>query len=311
MAVQKKLQATSRRIEKLLREDSLERIRVRGKRVLLIICFFLVVLLSWILVQAWMSLSTESVRLGNDIEQQLASSKVQKSLADKPSANYDSIKKDLLFGKVEAATPVVSNVSAVPTPKVSTVALTLIGVYVSDDPIDSYAIIENNKDKEQEVFERGQTIFDAAKLLKIFPDKVEIDRNGTIEVLALEEGGSGGSGTGSSSSSDGASEELIKVDETELTQQLENLPLLLTQARAVPYFKDGKAVGLRLFAIKRDSLYEKVGLKNGDILVDINGESLADITQAAKIFEKLKTDRELSLKLERSRQNKVLKYEIR
>jgi general secretion pathway protein C len=309
MAVHKKLQATSRRIEKLLREDSLERIRVRGKRILLLACFLLIGLLSWVLMQGWMSLSTESVKLGNDIEQQLASSKVQKSLSDRPKTDYSSIKTDLLFGKVEAPVAAV-NVGSVPAPKVSTVALTLIGVYVSDDPTDSYAIIENNKDKEQEVFERGQSVFAAAKLLRIFTDKVEIDRNGTIEVLALEEGGTGGPSSGSGASSDGT-EELIKVDETELTQQLENLPLLLTQARAVPYFKDGKAVGLRLFAIKRDSLYEKVGLKNGDILVDINGESLADITQAAKIFEKLKTDRELSLKLERSRQNKVLKYEIR
>jgi general secretion pathway protein C len=309
MAAHRKLQATSRRIEKLLREDSLERIRVRGKRALLALCFCLLALLSWVLMRGWMSLSTESVKLGNDIEQQLTASKVQKSLVDKPTTSYDSIKKDLLFGKVESAAPAAANVAAAPTPKASTVALTLIGVYVSDDPTDSYAIIENNKDKEQEVFERGQSIFEAAKLLKIFTDRVEIDRAGTIEVLALEEGATGG--VSSSSDSSGESEELIKVDETELTEQLENLPLLLTQARAVPYFKDGKAVGLRLFAIKRDSLYEKVGLKNGDILVDINGESLADITQAAKIFEKLKTDRELSLKLERSRQNKVLKYEIR
>ena len=86
---------------------------------------------------------------------------------------------------------------------------------------------------------------------------------------------------------------------------------MLTQARAVPYFKDGKSIGLRLFAIKSDSIFEKIGLKNADILKAVNGNSLADLTQAIKLFETLKKERSLSLTLERTNEEKEFKYEIR
>src|SRR5690606_25165144 len=139
-------------------------------------------------------------------------------------------------------------------------------------------------------------------------DRVELLRNGQSEWLVLEE-----SLLGSDGPVDEAPEgsEEILVDEGELNTALDNLPLLLTQARAVPYFKDGKPVGLRLFAIKSDSLYEKVGLKNGDILKSINGNSLGDNSQAMKLFETLRQERSLTVTLERNRQTKVFHYTIR
>ena len=87
--------------------------------------------------------------------------------------------------------------------------------------------------------------------------------------------------------------------------------MLLTQARAVPYFKDGRSIGLRLFAIKTGSLYEKLGLKNGDILKSINGNSLGDLSQAMKLFEQLKQERSISVMLERDKQDKEFRYQIR
>ena len=195
-----------------------------------------------------------------------------------------------------------------PAPKPETkLALTLIGTFLSGSE-DPYAIIESKKSKEQDVFSPGDSIFDAAKLVAIFNDRVDIDRNGTIETLPLEEGSDGSLGDGETVAS--AGEDSFMVSEAEVDKALENLPLLLSQARAVPYFKNGKSVGLRLFAIKRGSLYEKIGLKNGDILKTINGNSLGDITQAVKLFEKLKEEREIALVLERNGQTKRFSYEI-
>ena len=58
-------------------------------------------------------------------------------------------------------------------------------------------------------------------------------------------------------------------------------------------------------------MYEKIGLKNGDILKTINGNSLGDISQAMKLFERLKEERSITLTLERSKQQKVYRYQIR
>jgi general secretion pathway protein C len=200
---------------------------------------------------------------------------------------------------------VVAQTAAAPTPPPSPLMLSLIGTFLTQGQ-EPYAIIEDKKKNEQEMFLIGDSIFDQATLKKIYLDRVEVERNGKLEVLRLDEiGGNAGAGIITTGSDD------FVVEEAELDKGLENLPLLLTQARAVPYFKDGRSIGLRLFAIKTGSLYEKVGLKNGDILKTINGNNLGDISQALKLFEQLKQERSINLTLERDKQEREFKYTIR
>ena len=189
--------------------------------------------------------------------------------------------------------------------------LELVGTFI-EQGTQPYAIIEDKKKKIQEVFtleKDSNLIFGEATLKKIEADRVEIERNGQREMLVLDEfADSRPDMKGGVAALD--NNQYI-VDRAELDRSLENLPLLLTQARAVPYFKDGISVGLRLFAIKADSMYEKLGLRNGDILKAVNGSSLGDITQAVKLFETLKAEGSLALKLERNMEEKEFKYEIR
>jgi type II secretion system protein C len=211
-----------------------------------------------------------------------------------------SIPLEKLLGPIGVATPDAGK----STPTESSLPLSLIGVFLpeGDSP---YAIIQDDKKSTQEVFGLGDSIFDAAKLIQIYPEKVEIDRNGSREILIIDSNSkSAPSSTGSSSEGE------FTVDEKELDQALENLPLLLTQARAVPYFKDGKAVGLRMFAIRTGSLFEKIGLQNGDVLKSVNGNSLADLSQAMQLFQKLKEERSIDLVLERNTAEKTFKYQI-
>jgi len=202
------------------------------------------------------------------------------------------------LGRPSAAAP------SVATPPPSPLMLALIGTFITAGQ-EPYAIIEDKKKQSQEMFLLNQSVFDQATLKKIYQDRVEVERNGRLETLRLDELGGGPS---PSNAPDG--DEFV-VEEAELDKGLENLPLLLTQARAVPYFKDGRSIGLRLFAIKTGSLYEKVGLKNGDILKTINGNNLGDISQALKLFEQLKQERSINLVLEREKQDREFKYTIR
>jgi type II secretion system protein C len=217
--------------------------------------------------------------------------------------NWKIISDTKVFGTLGG--PPAPAAPAAPPP--SPLSLTLIGTFVTDGQ-EPYAIIEDKKKQTQDMFLLGDSVFDQATLKKIYQDRVEIERLGKLEVLKLDEfGGPDASAAGGISSN---GDDFV-VDEAELDKGLENLPLLLTQARAVPYFKDGRSIGLRLFAIKSGSLYEKIGLKNGDILKSINGNSLADITQALKLFEQLKQERSINLVLEREKQDREFKYTIR
>lgn len=222
------------------------------------------------------------------------------SNAENPPS-LDQIKNAKFFGSIG---PKIQQTST-PIKTQTKLPLVLIGTFLEDKDR-PYTIIEDDKKKVQDVFNIGDMVFGDAKVVNIFSDKVEIHRNGQIEYLTLDDGPS-------SPTANDANPNVTEfaVDGAELDTALKNLPSLLTQARAVPYFKDGKAIGLRMFSITSGSLYEKVGLQNGDILKNINGNSLSDISQAMRLFETLKQDKSINVTLERNREEKEFHYQIK
>lgn len=259
---------------------------------------------AWLIVDRSLSLGTQVLTLENKVQATVASIKGSKD-TESTIIDVSKITDGNIFGEMKGASLAGNSDNAKP---VSNVALSLVGTFI--DSADPYAIIQDDKKKQQDIFSLNESIFDVATLIKVEADRVEIKRDGKEEVLFLDEGGSAG-GSASGGSGSASSGGTIGVDANKLDEALDNLPLLLTQARAVPYFKDGKSVGLRLFAIKTGSLFQEIGLKNGDILKDINGSSLADITQAVKLFERLKEEKAIDLTLERGKKDVVYNYEIR
>lgn len=227
--------------------------------------------------------------------QESAATKIQR-----PQSSYDIITQRNIFGagKASQSAPVVNQ-------PISKLKLQLVGVNLSKG--NEYAIIEDTARKQQDVFALNETIFGQAKLLEVFPESVKIETNGKIETLVLLEGSLGG-GDDDSSVGDGDD---FNVDEGELSEAMANLPRLLSQARAVPYFRNGKSVGMRIFAIRKGSLYEKLGLQNGDIIKSVNDNSLSDPSQALKIFEQLKDQRSINVQLERKGLEKEQHYTVR
>lgn len=66
------------------------------------------------------------------------------------------------------------------------------------------------------------------------------------------------------------------ISRSEIVALQQNIPELLAAARAVPYFRNGRALGLRFFAVKEGRLYSKYGIQNGDIVISIDGVSLVN-----------------------------------
>ena len=217
--------------------------------------------------------------------------------------DYSIIVKRDLFASTEKSTR-----TSQPPPVKTKLNLRLVGTNVSAGR-SPFAIIEEKSKRKQDVFEINESIFGKAKLTEIFPEYVRLEHGGKIEALYLEDGSSSPTSSGSDGppSDDQSS---FSIPEEELSEALANLPKLLVQARAVPYFRNGESIGMRLFAIKRGSLYEKLGLKNGDIIRSINDTSLSDPAQALKLFEELKDQRSIEVTLERTGQQKNLQYSI-
>ncbi len=264
-----------------------------------------IVLLGRNVVRMWLETETQRASLVaavREIQADSPSARITTSLS-KGEGLIRGLGDKKIFGDLGRIAPP----AAAPTPAVTRppMALKLVGTYVAASVKDSYAIIEQMQKNEQDVFAVSDSVFDDARLLSIEIDRVFLERDGNRVELTLNEGNADAVSGGS----DGLNN--IVVAERDVDEALSNLPVLLTQLRAVPYFKNGQAVGLRLFAIKSGSLFEKIGLENGDILETINGNQLGDFSQAMKLFEQLKSERSLRLVLERNREAVTYNYVIR
>jgi general secretion pathway protein C len=102
-----------------------------------------------------------------------------------------------------------------------------------------------------------------------------------------------------------------EVQHSTLDSLLGNMGALARAARIVPETRDGKSIGFRLFSIKSDGPFGKIGLQNGDIVSAINGLEMTSPDKALEVYTKLKTANHLSVGVERNGQKVTMDYNIR
>ncbi len=101
------------------------------------------------------------------------------------------------------------------------------------------------------------------------------------------------------------------LDRASLPANTRDVNRLLMQARAVPFKKQGRTTGFRISGISRNSLYEKAGLRNGDVLLRANRKKLDDPSKLFSIYRELRNSQHISILLTRNGQNQTFDYDIR
>jgi general secretion pathway protein C len=91
-----------------------------------------------------------------------------------------------------------------------------------------------------------------------------------------------------------------EIPRAEIDKTLSNLNDVAMQARIVPAFKDGVSQGFKLFSIRPDSIYTKIGIQNGDVIKRINGYDLNSPEKALEIYSKLKEAGRIDIEVERN-----------
>ena len=101
------------------------------------------------------------------------------------------------------------------------------------------------------------------------------------------------------------------VDQRAIASSTENMGQVLTQARALPYLEQGKTVGFRISEIAPGSIYEKIGLQNGDVVQRVNAQDVDDPGKFFQMYQGLKDESRISIDLLRNGQRQTLNYDIR
>jgi general secretion pathway protein C len=194
-----------------------------------------------------------------------------------------------------------------------------------------FIIVEDDNNHEQSLYRMGDDIPDAGKLVGVYKDHAIVLHEGRrikIEMPAEDNGapaevprpfGLPGAtfrrfmrGRGNQSGVREINPNRYVLDRSTVNNNLNNLAALFTQVRAIPNLgPDGQSHGFKLSEIQPDSIFQQIGLRDGDVLTGVGGQSVGDPAQAMQLLASLRNQNSVSLTVMRGGQAVQLQYNIR
>jgi len=174
----------------------------------------------------------------------------------------------------------------------------------------AFAVIEEIDKKKQDLYKAGDSV-QGAVLKKVLRGKVILRVNNKDEILIMKKPHSSQTENGKRSSKPKPTGTTITVNPSDLQSSLKDLNKLLSQARIRPLFKDGQADGLIITGIKPNSFFSKLGLRNGDNVQGVDGESINSPDDIMGLYGKLKSGSQVSLQITRKGTAKTINYKFK
>jgi len=248
-----------------------------------------------------------------------------------PVSYYRVILTRNIFGITNLSDSSLSSTSQEAPPD-STLNIVLLGTIINNDG-SSVAIIKNPDNNKVSGYSSGEVIdiisSDGVRLIEVTNCKVVIERQKTgRETIKCKDLGDLAStapaapsgrrtltkGEGSESTGkSGEDEGIRKVGESEyevsrelLEEVLSDPTNIIQQARVIP-----QEDGLRFFGIRSNSIFWKIGIKNGDTLHKINNVELNDVEKALSVFEELRSQSNFTIDFTRAGKEYTYEYNVR
>lgn len=210
----------------------------------------------------------------------------------------------------------------------SQLPLRLRGMIYTGNPQTGLALIENTDLRKQNSFLVGDRVTKESELLEVQEDRIILKVNDHKEFIEMptqyvqrrrRNRRPGGSGNANVAGSLKYSENGFERDGNKISMSSDFRQKLLTtdfakvlqDAKAEPVYEGGELNGFRLTRIRPDSVYEKGGLLNDDVVKEINGVSLVDTAQAIKLLNSLRGANEIVIGLNRGGQKLNVNIQVK
>ena len=232
---------------------------------------------------------------------------VRHKAVGKPSLNaYRVISDRNLFGSIDRAGGKIQiNVDELELTKLG---LTLLGTVSGAGEFD-FAVIEEENKKKQGLFRKGDAVA-AATIIRIMRGIVVLRVDGRDEILKMEEGDPDKTGDKKhvSGSSGRGVKNAIKVKKTDIDNAFNNMGEMLARVRIRPYFSSGKSDGFIISRIKPGSIFQKMGMQNGDIIQGVDNQPIKSPDDMLKLYNGLKSGSAITLNIKRKERTQNLEY---
>jgi general secretion pathway protein C len=176
-----------------------------------------------------------------------------------------------------------------------------------------FAVVEEKATRKQRLIKVGDVVA-GAKVVRIRRNALDLLVDGQERVLKMVETkeapilppAQGGVASMASPPPPGA----ISVNRSEIQEALEDMGSLLRQAQIRPYFNAGVPDGFLINMIRRGSLYQKMGLANGDIIQEVNNRKIQTADDMTGLLNIIRSGAGLSLTIKRRGKQETLNYQF-
>ena len=167
-----------------------------------------------------------------------------------------------------------------------------------------FIFIEERDTHKQKLYRLGDMI-GSAKLIKITRNTATLRSGGreiTLKVKATLEGpllpNSPGSTTPRS----------MTLSKKTVNENLSDLKSIMSQAVVRPFLNEGVQEGLIISNIAPNSLYEKMGLQNGDIIIDVNNKRMQSADNLLQTVNLMQSGSSITLNVKRNGKIETINY---
>ena len=185
-------------------------------------------------------------------------------------------------------------------------SLTLKGIF--DDPKMPFIAVKEGK--AITLISKGE-VFKGYKLIDVHPDAAIFEKGGKHYELRFKED----KGARKNSISEAAPEivnegEAVFVKRNEINHYVKHFDDIWKNIKIKEIVKNRRLEGFRVTWVKRGSVFAKMGLRKGDILIGANNKRFKSLSQVFKLYNNAEKIDSLKLTILRDNQERELEYEI-
>lgn len=227
-------------------------------------------------------------------------------------ADYSAILRANLFSAEDTPgvqTPLPRSQVLDTLPSAEELGLRLVGA-IAGGPAVSRANIRNTRDNTTGVYRIGDTVA-SATIETIQQDAVILRHEGRQLVLRLHTGAPDDSQPSGMTSQPSAERPAPAAERTNLSSiKADYVAEVFRQATIEPYVKNNRTEGLRITGLDKIPMAGMFGLRDGDVIQNINGQQLTSKQKAFQILMKARTQSRVDIQLSRDGKTRNLSFDL-
>ncbi len=194
----------------------------------------------------------------------------------------------------------------------------LTGTIISNN--DSYCLLKDNDSGNFNLLKTGKLLKNSLKIVKIRRDYIVLydfrqkdnyniymgsDFNIEINKKQYEQ-----RNNNQYTEKTGKTEKRFFVKEKTFKKYLENPTEILYSASAIPAYNGKSMIGYKIKNIKKGSMIERFGIRNGDIIIQVNGIPTTDMSSLFSFYNNINSIKQFAILVKRNGSFVTLYYNI-